>query len=277
MSLVSVIIPTFNRARFLKRAVDSVLAQTYKDLELIVVNDGSCDDTFEMLAHIADSRLKIIHLESNVGVSKARNIGFSHSKGEWIALLDSDDEWLSHRLEIQMNYIDSMPAFYPLIHGEEIWIRNGKRINQKKIHQKSGGDLFERSLELCLISPSASLIHRKCWEEFNGFDEDFVVCEDYDLWLRLTSKYEVGFINEPIIIKYGGHDDQLSIRYKAMDYWRVKSIDQLLRSKTSLTDVKKKKAIEVILKKSQILRNGYLKHENLEHLEFVEEILRRYS
>jgi glycosyltransferase involved in cell wall biosynthesis len=267
--LTSVLIPTYNRAHTLKRAIDSVLAQRDESLECLVIDDGSTDDTLELFSGYQDSRLKLIQSEDNRGVSAARNLGFTHAQGDYIALLDSDDEWLNHKLAVQTPLL----ADYPLVHGEEIWIRNGRRVNPKKIHEKSGGDLFIRSLGLCLISPSASVMKRDLYEEMQGFREDFPVCEDYELWLRITQKYEVAFVSDPVINKYGGHEDQLSQKYKAMDYWRVKAM-ALLQSTTTLTQTQRVALEEQMLKKCLILEQGYLKHQsNQEHLSFVREQL----
>ena len=214
--LISVIIPTFNRAHVLLKAIDSVLKQTYKNFEVIVVDDGSTDGTTELLSSYIKEG-KILYLkQENKGVSSARNFGVKSSKGDWLAFLDSDDEWLKHKLQKQVELLTERPDLR-LVHGEELWVRNGKRVNQKKIHQKFGGFIYEKCLPLCLISPSAVMIERKLYEEMGGFDEEFTVCEDYDLWLKITSLYEVGFVSDPIIYKYGGHEDQLSHKYFAMD------------------------------------------------------------
>lgn len=277
MPLVSVLIPTFNRLETLPRAVESVLKQTVGDLEFIVIDDASNDKTLEYLDSLQDSRLKVISLKENKGVSFARNRGFSDSSGEWIALLDSDDEWLPDRLKHQLDLAQRHPEF-PLIHGEEIWVRKGKRVNPKKIHQKSGGRLFSRALHLCLISPSATLMKRTLYQELGGFREDYPVCEDYEMWLRVTCQYDVGFIEEPIIIKYGGHEDQLSAKFRAMDYWRVKAMDEVMRSHGDFLSGEEKRELKsVLLKKCEILKQGYLKHQNLEPLPFIEELLKSYS
>ena len=268
MSLVSVLIPTFNREELVERAVMSVLNQTYENLECLVIDDASTDKTLEVLKSIDDKRLKVISLESNRGVSYARNTGFQQASGDYIALLDSDDEWLRDKLEKQLPLLNE----YPLVHGEEIWIRNGKRVNQKKVHKKSGGNIFERCLHLCLISPSASIMRRELYKEMNGFREDFPVCEDYELWLRVTCKYDVGFISEPVITKYGGHSDQLSRKYFAMDYWRVKAMDELRKTGT-LSEDQEFELNAVLKEKCHILKLGYTKHNNLEHLPYVESLL----
>ncbi len=268
---ISVIIPTFNRANVLSRAIESVLSQTYAPFEVIVVDDGSSDSTRSLVKNYPSVKyLKI----DNSGVSKARNVGIDSSKGDWIALLDSDDEWLPNKLELQVALSESN-SLLNLIHGEEIWIRDGVRVNQMNKHKKSGGDIFIRSLKLCLISPSAVLIRKSLFDEVGLFAEDYPVCEDYDLWLKITANEDVGFVSEPIIRKYGGHDDQLSRKYFAMDYWRVKSIDFILKYYNLSVD-KKEQAIKVLLKKARILLKGYEKHQNLEHYDEVDNIRQKY-
>ncbi len=272
MPKFSVIIPTYNRLEVLKRAVESVNNQTYEDYELIVVDDGSDDGTEAYL-----KELEIHHLragETPRGVSFARNLGVECSSGEWLAFLDSDDEWLPDKLERQLTFIEKNPLTR-IVHGEERWIRNGVRVNPMKKHQKFGGDLFEASLNLCLISPSTVVLKRELFDEMQGFREDFIVCEDYDLWLKITSQEEVGFLKEELIVKYGGHEDQLSRRYRAMDYYRVKSIDWIL-DRGALETSKKSRAIEVLRKKSDILLSGYEKHNNLIHFDEIRKIQRKW-
>jgi len=268
---ISVIIPTYNRAHTLRRALDSVLNQSYRNFECLVVDDGSIDDTRKVISEYQDERVTYLYSE-NKGVSSARNIGFQHSRGEWISLLDSDDEWLIHKLEEQVKFIEKN-NHYKIVHGEEVWIRSGKRVNPKKIHKKSGGRIFERCLKLCLISPSTVIISRNLWSEYGGFNEDFVVCEDYDLWLKITAKYEVGYIERPLIVKYGGHDDQLSQKYRAMDYWRVKSLTNVL--KEGLTPQYQLAVACEIVRKGDILINGYKKHQNFEYLHEVEDMVKK--
>lgn len=265
---ISVVVPTFNRAHTLKRCLDSIFGQTLKPYEVIVVDDGSTDNTSEILKKYSATIIKT----ENRGVSAARNLAVKESSGEWIALLDSDDEWLPNRLQDQQNLLKLFPDL-KLIHGEEIWVRNGKRVNQKKIHKKSGGYIYQNCLPLCCISPSASLIKKETYDEFGGFDEDFPVCEDYDLWLKITAKYEVGYVEEPLIIKYGGHEDQLSRKYFAMDLWRIRAMDRMLKKDLQKDDYSA--TISQIKKKSEILIQGYKKHNNLGDLPEVESILER--
>ena len=126
---VSVIIPTFNRFNLISRAIDSVLSQTIKPFEIIVVDDGSSDNTSTFIKNNYKS-VKLIK-QKNLGVSKARNVGIKNSSGDWIALLDSDDEWKKNKLEVQIKSLSEYD-YYSVCHTNEIWIRNGIRVNQKK-------------------------------------------------------------------------------------------------------------------------------------------------
>ena len=270
--LISVIIPTFNRSEVFKRAISSVLAQSYKNYELIIVDDGSTDNTSSVIQEIfsestKDSKNLIYCFQENKGVSAARNYGVSRSRGSWLAFLDSDDEWFEKKLELQVKKISESTCRW--VHGEEIWIRNGVRVNQRKIHQKSGGDIFCSSLNLCLVSPSTVMIDRETFINAGRFDEDFIVCEDYDLWLKLSLNNQIEFIETPLIKKYGGHQDQLSAKYKAMDFWRVKSMMRILSSE-EITGEKKDQVIKVALKKCEILLNGYKKHNNMNNYDEVD-------
>ncbi len=274
---VTVVIPTYNRAHLLERAIDSVLGQTCQDFELFIVDDGPSDGTRQLVekkrANMAQP-LRYWH-RPHAGVSAARNWGIQRARGEWVAFLDSDDQWLPWRLERQFELLQCNPHL-KLIHGEEIWIRRGQRVNPKKIHQKFGGDIFEKCLPRCLISPSATLIKRELLREVGLFDEEFVVCEDYDLWLKITSLYPVGFVDEPIIVKYGGHADQLSSRYKGMDYWRVRALERILHIRRFSPGRRQRVASEMI-KKANILKKGLIKHGNFKHLAYVEGILHRFG
>lgn len=265
--LVSVIIPTYNRADVLDRAIESVLNQTYENFELIIIDDGSTDKTFEQLAKYESSTKVQTFSINNHGVSFARNLGIKKASGEFIAFLDSDDEWLAHKLASQMDYLKNYPEVN-WIHTEEIWIRNGVRVNPMKKHQKGGGDQFLASIDLCLISPSTVLLKKELLLEEGGFDETYPVCEDYNLWLDLSLKHPIGFISEACIRKYGGHEDQLSRKYFAMDYYRVKTLDRLLKTKILNKD-QFEKTKSVLLKKSKILLKGFIKHNNLIHYDEV--------
>lgn len=251
---VSVIIPVYNRIEELKRAIKSVLNQTFNDFELIIIDDGSTCNVKEVIDSFDDERIRFFRNENNRGVSFSRNRGIMLSKTNLIAFLDSDDEWLPKKLEYQVEYLKVHPEIN-LVHTEEIWIKNGKRINQGKRHKKNVEDLFYRSLELCLISPSTVMLRKSIFEKYGYFDENLLVCEDYDLWLRITAFEKVGFIERPLIYKYGGHNDQLSKKYEAMDKYRVISLMNLVKN-NSLSEEQINKVKDVALRKLSILIKG---------------------
>ena len=149
--------------------------------------------------------MKVIQ-QQQCGVSAARNRGILAASGDWIALLDSDDEWLPEKLAQQSRHIAEQPG-YRLCHCDELWIRNGKRINPANKHRKKGGWIYEHCLPLCAISPSASILHRSVFDTIGLFDEQLPACEDYDYWLRLCAGEPVLFVEQPLLNKYGGHDD----------------------------------------------------------------------
>lgn len=266
--LIDIILPSFNRASILDRAIQSVLTQSHQHFRLFVVDDGSTDETALVMMKYAGNE-KVHYLkQENKGVSGARNFGIKNSSADWIAFLDSDDEWLPQKLAIQIKFIKEHPDLR-FIHSNEIWIRHGVRVNPKKKFDKSNIDIFKRSLELCLISPSTVMMKRELSSQHGHFDESFTVCEDYDLWLKILAGEEVGFISEHLIKKYGGHDDQLSTKYPAMDFWRIRSMGKLI--KTNISQDKKEMIKEEIKKKAPILLQGYLKHQNhQEHAELTE-------
>ena len=262
--MIDVILPTHNRAYCLERSIHSILSQTYPDLRLMIIDDGSTDETKKIIETFQkDSRVNYLH-QVNQGVSAARNLGIRHAHGEWIAFLDSDDEWLPNKLETQVKYLQEHPTCR-FVHSDEIWMRNGVRVNPKKKFDKSSDELFRRSLETCLISPSTVVMKKDLCLLHGLFNEAFVVCEDYDLWLKILATEEVGFIPEFLIKKYGGHEDQLSTRFPAMDFWRIRSLMSLLQN-PKIEEAKRPLIISEINKKAEILLKGYLKHhKQIEH------------
>ncbi len=249
---VSVIIPTHNRADLLPRALNSVLAQTLPPGEIILVDDGSTDRTGDL---IRQQYPTVRYLRQACrGVSAARNLGIAAARGEWIALLDSDDAWLPGKLQAQHNALDAHHGCR-LCHTEEIWIRNGRRVNPMRKHAKSGGRIFRRCLPLCVISPSSTLIHRDLLDETGGFDETLPACEDYDLWLRICAHEPVLFVDTPQIVKYGGHPDQLSRRHWGMDRFRIQALEKILRQDGLQAD-DRAAALQTLVEKAQILAKG---------------------
>ncbi len=257
-SLVSVIIPTHNRAWIVRDAIDSVLGQDYADVEPIVVDDGSTDGSARILDAYGD-RLRVIHQE-NRGVSAARNRGIAASSGALIALLDSDDIWLPDKLTVQVDFFKMNPAAL-ICQTEEIWVRNGRRVNPGQRHRKPSGMIFERSLELCLVSPSAVMVRRELFDIVGLFDENLPACEDYDLWLRVGSRFPVHLIEKPLTIKRGGHADQLS-RQPSLDRYRIHSLVKLIEA-GRLTPSQRDAVVIVLRKKCAVYANGCLKRGRL--------------
>ena len=255
---VSVVIPTFNRASVITRALESILLQTRPPDEILVVDDGSTDDTAERV-RAEFPGVRLIEQE-NHGVSAARNAGIRAATGTWIALLDSDDEWLAEKLDRQLRAVATDDTV--LCHTDEIWIRRGRRVNPMKKHRKHGGHIFEHCLPLCVISPSSVLMHRRLFETVGGFDEDLPACEDYDLWLRVTARFPVLFIDEPLIVKHGGHDDQLSRRYWGMDRFRISALEKILAAAT-LSDADRAAAESMLAHKIAIYASGAKKRGKL--------------
>ena len=263
MTTVSVIIPSYNRAHTLPRALNSVIAQTRAADEIIVVDDGSTDDTEQL---IAKNYPQVIYLkQQNLGVSAARNLAIQHAHGEWLALLDSDDAWLPQKLEKQLSLLAEQPAF-KIIHSDEIWIRNGVRVNQMKKHAKCGGWIFQHCLPLCAISPSAVIIHRDLLAQIGLFDETLPACEDYDLWLRITAHHPVLYCNEALITKYGGHEDQLSQQHWGMDRFRIRALNKCIKQ-SKLNKQDHLAAEQMLQHKLRVLLKGAKKHNNQKIIE----------
>lgn len=267
------IIPTCNRAHFLPETIQSVLKQTYRNYELIVVDDGSTDETSEIVSAFG-SQVHYLH-QKNRGVSAARNTGIRAARGDFLAFLDSDDLWKKRKLAIQMELMQSDPSV-KICYTNEIWLRNGKHLNQKKKHRKFSGWIFEKMLPLCLISASSILLKREVLDRVGWFDENLPVCEDYDLWLRMGLHYPITFIDHPLIIKQGGHADQLSHKYWGMDRFRIKVLEQLL-SQPALKPEQRIAVIEEINYKAQILVQGAIKRKNEAVRQYYSKILAKYE
>ena len=269
---VSVVIPTYNRGWIIKEAIDSVLAQDYTEFELIVVDDGSTDHTSDVL----DSYKNVIKIlsQKNKGVSAARNRGISEATGQLIAFLDSDDLWLPQKLSAQIDFFNQTPDAL-ICQTEEVWIRNGLRVNPKKRHKKPSGMVFKPSLELCLVSPSAVMIQRSLFDRVGRFDETLPACEDYDLWLRISCRFPIHLIDTPLIIKRGGHDDQLSSK-AGLDKFRIKAIEKIINSGL-LSDDQHRAAVETLKIKCEIYAAGCRKRGREEEALYYTSLSDKYS
>ena len=270
---IAVIIPTFDRQHFLGRAIDSVLSQTRPAHEVIVIDDGSTDGTVPWLKKEYPT-VKLIE-QTNQGVSAARNAGIQQAQSEWIALLDSDDEWFPEKLERQVKELQKYPEIL-FCHTDEIWIRKGVRVNPMKKHQKFGGMIFSKCLDICRISPSSALFSRTLLDDVSWFDETLPICEDYDLWLRITAKFPILFINDPLIIKYGGHIDQLSRLVDGIEQYRITALEKILKG-PNLTKTDRSAAVQMLIKKLNIYLTGLKKRGKARQVDEISGKIRHWE
>jgi len=261
----SAIIPTFNRRDMVREAIASVLSQTHPPLEVLVVDDGSEDGTAEA---VEDFPVTLIP-QKNAGPSAARNHGARKAKGVWLAFLDSDDLWTENKMAEQMSYALDHPEL-KLIHTGESWIRHGKPLNQQRHHLKEGGWIYRRSLELCLISPSSVAIRKDFYSEVGGFDEDLPVAEDYDLWLRICHRHPIGYVDQPLTVKRGGHPDQLSAQ-PGMDLYRAMALEKML-ARGDLEGEDRRLTRDNLQERYRRLALGYRKHQQPEAAFFEERL-----
>ena len=269
LPLVSVIIPTYQRAKFLVKAIESVLNQTYPHIELIVIDDGSKDETPYVVCRYP---LKYVKLPRNFGVSFARNRGILKAKGDFIAFLDSDDRYEKQKIEKQVDFMLKHPHFMA-VQTEEVWFRHGKRINPKKRHAKARGYFLDRALDLCVVSPSSVMLRREVFAEVGLFDEFLPVCEDYDFFIRYALKYAMGYIPEPLVVKEGGHEGQLSSRW-GLDFYRVKSlIKNYLKHFPLLAPEEKILFLYHIHRKAKIFLQGARKRGNFQGMFEMQRLL----
>ncbi|MEJ2085068.1 MAG: glycosyltransferase family A protein [Acidobacteriota bacterium] len=269
---ISVVIPTYNRKPLLGRAVESALNQTAPAHEIIVVDDGSTDDSHTyMQRHFPEIR---VIRQTRKGVSSARNRGVEASGGNWIAFLDSDDAWLPHKLEQQVESMRANPDLR-ICHCDEIWIRRGVRVNPKVKHAKAGGWIFSRCLPRCAISPSAVVVAKSLLLEVGLFDEDLPACEDYDLWLRICARYPVLFVQQPLVVKYGGHADQLSRTVWGLDRFRIRALEKLLDSEV-LTEPQRRETVATLVDKVEIFLKGAAKRGRTSDVESLRRLRSRW-
>jgi glycosyltransferase involved in cell wall biosynthesis len=255
---ISVIIPVYDRPEKVLKAIRSVCEQTYPAKEIIVVDDGSTDNTVASVKKDFP-QVKVI-AQKHQGVSSARNKGVAGSNCKWLAFLDSDDIWHKDKLEKQVNFIKENPGTL-ILQTDEIWIRNGKRVNPMKKHQKYSGLIFKECLPRCIVTPSSVLMRKDLFNTVGGFDEKLPACEDYDLWLRIAKDIPIELINEHLLTRYGGHDDQLSAKYGLMDSFRISALEKVL--KTKLKTEQKILVKNEIKKKAKIIAGGALKRKNI--------------
>lgn len=242
-------------------------------MEIIVADDGSTDHSQNLI----ENNYKNVQFVSqqHQGVSAARNRGIKQARGNWIALLDSDDAWKPEKLELQVQALAENIAF-KVIHTNETWIRNGKGLSQMKKHRKYGGNIFKHCVPLCVISPSSVMIHQDVFDKVGYFDESLPVCEDYDYWLRMCCRFPVLFLDQALIIKYGGHEDQLSTKYWGMDRFRIQALVNILNT-DYLIETDRRVAVEILLKKIDIYLKGAKKRSNMLFVDEFQSIQERYD
>lgn len=228
--LVTVIIPNFNRGQVARQAVGSVLTQEEADFELIVVDDASTAPPLALYEMVEKAGHRVLRLSTNTGPGAARNAAVKLARGSWLAFLDSDDYWLPNKLSLHLKSLqDSGCSIGQTL---ETWYRNGREVTPPKAHRIEGGDLFRRSLKAVCVSSSTVVLKRDLFVQHGGFDETLFVCEDYDLWLRISVQERFDYLPQPLVMKYGGHDDQLSQALPAMDRFRIISILKGLQDRT---------------------------------------------
>ena len=271
---VDAVITTHNRAEFITDALDSAVKQTFDELRIIIIDDGSNINVSAIISkYLSESsgllkkkKRKIFYVyQRQRGISAARNTGIKLSRADYIAFIDDDDIWKKKKIERQIEELAANGL--RVCYTDEIWYMNGKHLNQLKKHRKYSGDIFEKALPLCIISPSSILIERSVFSEIGFFDTSFEVCEDYEFWLRLTLHFEVFFLEEKLIIKRGGHDSQLSRKYPAMDRFRIEAIKKLIDN-VKMPENKYQAALNEIKKKIDIYINGCLKREKKEEADY---------
>ncbi len=261
---ISVIIPTYNRYEVLKRALNSVFAQTYKANEVIVIDDGSSDETSQIINDFPNIRYLY---QKNSGVSSARNLGIKKATSKWIAFLDSDDEWHPDKLQEHLDFHKQHPEIQ-MSYTDENWIRDGVAVKVPKKFRKFGGKIFNECLSHCIIAPSATLIHKDLIEKVGNFDESLEVCEDYDLWLRVAIENKIGLIDKKLITKYGGDKDQLSIKHWGMDRFRVIALEKVLKNSSHS---KYELILKTLIQKYRLLLQGAIKYDRISQVKIYEQ------
>ncbi|OGR01414.1 MAG: glycosyl transferase family A [Deltaproteobacteria bacterium RIFOXYD12_FULL_55_16] len=258
---VSVIIPTYNRVGFLAQAIDSVFAQTYANFELIVVDDGSTDETQALLASYGKALVSL--RQENRGPAAARNAGIRGARSPLLAFLDSDDLFTPNKLALQVAAMEAQPELL-ISHTQETWFRNGRHLNQKKRHAKEGGDIFARSLALCVVGMSTVMARRELFDRIGLFDESLPCCEDYELWLRASLCHPFLLVDMPLTVKHGGRPDQVSVQFKTgMDRFRLRALEKLL-AEAPLTREQFCLASAELVRKATVYGQGCLKHGHRE-------------
>ncbi|MBT3274794.1 MAG: glycosyltransferase family 2 protein [Spirochaetales bacterium] len=298
---ISVIIPVYNRFRLLSEAVGSVLSQTFKDYELILVDDGSDDPLVRISrtgllasteALTEASRQGGISCTLPAGLEKptsfrclridhtgmpgaARNRGAEAARGRYIAFLDSDDLWLPDKLKRQYSLMEGKKECR-ISHTRELWLRNGKTVSQKSQKHQREGQLFNDSLVKCIVGPSTVMMDRKLYLEHGGFREDLEIGEDYELWLRILASNPISYVDAPLTIKRAGHGDQLTGKYGHIEYFRIQALKDLV-DRGSVAAENLSAARTELSRKCRIYSSGSAKRGKETDAAYYRELANMYS
>ena len=257
---VSVIIPTYNRREMVREAINSVLAQSFRSFELIVIDDGSTDGTAKCLKSL-DETIRTERIDHS-GPAAARNCGVELARAPMIAFLDSDDLWAPAKLERHIAFMRANPAC-AISQTDEIWMRDGRRVNPGMRHRKRAGDIFVDSLRTCLISMSATMMRTHLFRSLRGFDEIMSAAEDYDLWLRILIDHEAGLLDEPLVTRRGGRADQTSAATPALDRFRILALAKLLADE-GLSAARRIAVADVLAEKCRIYVSGLRRRNHID-------------
>lgn len=274
--MVSVIIPVYNRFEMAKEAVYSVLGQTYRNHEIIIVDDGSTDLTSTLAVYFRDdTRVKYLKIDHNGMPGFVRNKGVEISTGKYIAFLDSDDLWMESKLEKQVVFLENNSA-YEVVHTREAWVRNGKTISQAGFNHKRFGNIFSDALVKCILGPSTIMLESDLYKKLGGFRDDLEIAEDYELWLRLTDTNSIGYLDEPLITKRAGHIGQLSEKYGQIEIFRIHGLQKLVEQ-NYFTSGNQKLAEKELAEKCRIYSAGCKKRNKIEEAEIYESLAVKYG
>jgi glycosyltransferase involved in cell wall biosynthesis len=237
MAEISVVIPTYNRAASLRCAIESALAQTFRNIEIVVVDDNSQDNTQELVAGFHDERITYIRHDVNKRVSAARNTGIAHARGKYIAFLDDDDEWLPEKLELQLRVFQHAAPTVGGVYAGAVTVERASRKILNHITPRKRGNVLASLLERNWIAPTSSIVlKRECFETAGLFDTAMSFSEDYDLWLRVARDYAFEYVKEPLVKYYVQENGRLSTNYTTM----IEGLERLMQKHGQLFSLHRK-------------------------------------
>jgi glycosyltransferase involved in cell wall biosynthesis len=240
------------------------------------VDDGSTDGTADYVQSLNNQQnLRCLRIPHCGLPGKVRNAGARVAAGDYLAFLDSDDLWQPQKLERQVAYFTERPQIR-ICHTREIWRRGEKTVSQSGQRHRRCGEIFADALKKCIIGPSTVMMRRELFDEFGGFRENLEIAEDYELWLRITAACPVGYIEEPLVIKRGGHGDQLSEKYGQIEIFRIGALLRNLEE-GSFRGEKRQLAARELVRKCRIYARGCEKRGKTEEAEQYRAVARRWG